>query len=201
MNQRDLLSLHSRRVATAGHGALDDRQLSGLVSPSGVTGGDVLSVMMDDRSDEAVYATHSSELVRFAAGLVGPDDAPDVVVEAFLRVTRSAVWDRARDKRALWYRAVVFEARSLTRSTARRQVRERRVAATAPTTMVEASRDQRVAEALAVLSSQQRAVVMLTYWADLDPAGVGRLLGISDGSVKKQLARARRKLKGELGHG
>lgn len=96
---------------------------------------------------------------------------------------------------------MVFEARSWNRSTARRQVRERRVAATVPTAVMEVSRDDRVAEALAVLSPQQRAVVMLTYWADLDPFGVGRLLGISDGAVKKQLARARRKLKGELGHG
>ncbi|MEM8921904.1 MAG: RNA polymerase sigma factor [Actinomycetota bacterium] len=156
---------------------------------------------MDDRSDEAVYAAYSSELVRFAAGIVGPDDAPDVVVEAFLRVARSSTWSRARDKRALWYRAVVFEARSWNRSTTRRHVREQRVAATVPTTVVEARRDDRVTEALAVLSSQQRAVVMLTYWADLDPPGVGRLLGISEGAVRKQLARARRKLKGELGHG
>lgn len=173
----------------------------GKVSPNGGIGGDVLSVTMDDRSDEAVYAAYGQELVRFAAGLVGPDDAPDVVVEAFLRVTRSAAWDRARDKRALWYRAVVFEARSWNRSTARRLIRERRVAPAVATTVVETRRDDRVAEALGVLSAQQRAVVMLTYWADLDPPGVGRLLGISDGAVKKQLARARRKLKGELGHG
>lgn len=78
-----------------------DGQLSGVVSPGGVSGGDLLSVTMQDPSDEAVYAACSSELVRFAAGLVGPDDAPDVVVEAFLRVARSSVWARARDKRAL----------------------------------------------------------------------------------------------------
>ncbi|MEM7342021.1 MAG: RNA polymerase sigma factor [Actinomycetota bacterium] len=156
---------------------------------------------MDDRSDEAVYAAYGVELVRFAAGLVGPDDAPDVVVEAFLRVGRSPAWTQARDKRALWYRAVVFEARSLHRSTARRQVRERRVATTVPPAAVDTWRDDRVSEALGVLSPQQRAVVMLTYWADLDPPGVGSLLGISAGAVKKQLARARRKLKGELGHG
>lgn len=156
---------------------------------------------MDNRSDEAVYTAHSSELVRFAAGLVGPDDAPDVVVEAFVRVTSSAVWGQARDRRTLWYRAVMFEAKSWSRSVARRRVREHRVAATVPTTVAETDwGDERVADALTALSPQQRAVVMLTYWADLDPSGVGELLGVSDGTVKKQLARARRKLKGELGY-
>jgi hypothetical protein len=31
---------------------------------------------VDERSDETVYADHASELVRFATGLVGIDDAP-----------------------------------------------------------------------------------------------------------------------------
>ena len=155
---------------------------------------------MDDRSDEAVYRAHSRELVRFATGLVGPDDAPDVVVDAFVRVSNSEVWGRACDRRALWYRAVVFEAISWKRSTARRRARESRMATTVQILATEESND-RVVGALGVLSPQQRAVVMLTYWADLDPPGVARLLGVSDGAVRKQLARARQKLKGELDHG
>ena len=158
--------------------------------------------MMDHRSDEAVYEAHARELGQFATGLVGPDDAPDVVVEAFVRVASSAVWAQACDRRALWFRAVVFEAKSWKRSAARRRARENRVAATATAaTMLQQDRDNRVVGAFEVLSPQQRAVIMLTYWADLDPTGVASALGISEGAVRKQLARARQKLKGELDRG
>ena len=48
---------------------------------------------------------------------------------------------------------------------------------------------------MASLSEQQRAVVFLTYWEDLAPAQVADLLGVSDGTVRKQLARARDQLR------
>ena len=45
------------------------------------------------------------------------------------------------------------------------------------------------------LSVQQRASVVLTYWEDLTPNEVALRLGVSEGSVKRHLARARSKLK------
>jgi RNA polymerase sigma factor (sigma-70 family) len=45
------------------------------------------------------------------------------------------------------------------------------------------------------LSLRQRAVVFLTYWEDLGPASVAELLGISEGAVRRHLARARARLK------
>jgi DNA-directed RNA polymerase specialized sigma24 family protein len=42
---------------------------------------------------------------------------------------------------------------------------------------------------------QQRAVVLLTYWADFDARSISVLLGISDGSVHRHLARARARLR------
>ena len=45
------------------------------------------------------------------------------------------------------------------------------------------------------LSVQQRASVVLTYWEDLGPSDVASRLGISEGSVKRHLARARARLK------
>jgi RNA polymerase sigma-70 factor (ECF subfamily) len=169
------------------------------VSPVGASGGDVLLMEVDERSDEAVYSAHAAELVQFAAGVVGPSDAADVVADAFLRLVGSPVWSQARDRRALWIRAVVFEARSLQRSSARRRDREVRVAAgssqVSPPPSIE---DDAVRTALEKLSPQQRAVVVLTYWRDLDPAGVADLLDIGEGAVRKQLARARHKLQEEL---
>ena len=52
--------------------------------------------------------------------------------------------------------------------------------------------------ALAGLPLRQRAVVFLTYWADLTPAAVAVELGISEGSVRQHLARARRTLRRTL---
>jgi len=56
-----------------------------------------------------------------------------------------------------------------------------------------------VARAVAHLSPQQRAVVFLTYWDDLDTSAVASLLGVSEGTVRKQLARARSQLRKVLG--
>ncbi|MCP4228214.1 MAG: RNA polymerase sigma factor [Actinomycetia bacterium] len=157
---------------------------------------------MDTRSIETIYGAHAQEMVRFAAGLVGPDDAPDVAVDAFVRLVGSSVWNEARDRRALWYRAITFEARSWKRSAARRRIRETAVVSQGG--VISAARpdpDEQVIDALDRLSPQQRAIIMLTYWADLDPGSVAERLGVSEGSVRKQLARARKKLKGELDHG
>ena len=47
-----------------------------------------------------------------------------------------------------------------------------------------------VLHAVRSLSVRQRAVIVLTYWADLAPADVADRLGISEGSVRRHLARA-----------
>jgi RNA polymerase sigma factor (sigma-70 family) len=48
------------------------------------------------------------------------------------------------------------------------------------------------------LSTRQRAVIFLTYWDDLDPGSVARVLGISEGAVRRHLARARNSLRRSL---
>ncbi len=48
---------------------------------------------------------------------------------------------------------------------------------------------------MAALSPQQRAVVFLTYWEDLEARSVADLLGVSEGTVRKQLGRARIRLR------
>jgi RNA polymerase sigma-70 factor (ECF subfamily) len=48
------------------------------------------------------------------------------------------------------------------------------------------------------LSVQQRAAVVLTYWEDLSIAEVAHRLRISEGSVKRHLARARSRLRETL---
>jgi RNA polymerase sigma factor (sigma-70 family) len=45
------------------------------------------------------------------------------------------------------------------------------------------------------LGVRQRAVIVLTYWADLEPAAIADWLGVSEGSVRSHLARARANLR------
>ena len=84
------------------------------------------------------------------------------------------------------------------RTRSARIAREEAVSLLRPPPSEGVERDDEVMEALAALTVQQRAVVVLTYWADLAPADAAQLLGVSTGSVKKQLSRARRKLRGAL---
>lgn len=140
-----------------------------------------------------VYRRHADELVRYATALVGPADAPDVVVDAVVAAFRSPAWSKVENQRAYLYRAVLNRSLSVRRSDARRVARELRLAGSEPVAAGESSLDAQ--RALAGLSPQQRAVVYLTYWEDLTPAQIAALLEVSEGTVRKQLARAREQLR------
>lgn len=58
----------------------------------------------------------------------------------------------------------------------------------------------RLCSALVELSPQQRAFIHLTYWEDLTPASIAQALDVSEGTVKRQLARARARLRKALHH-
>lgn len=146
-------------------------------------------------SDE-LYRRHADELVRYATALVGPDDAADVVVDAVMASLRSPGWPQVRNQRAYLYRAVLHRAASVRRSDARRVARELRVAVADSVPPAASSIDAQ--RALVGLSHQQRAVVFLAYWDDQTPAQIAALLGVGEGTVRKQLARAREQLRRTL---
>ena len=148
-------------------------------------------------SEEQVYRSYSQELVRYATGLVGPSDAPDVVTEACLKAFASRTWPDVADRRAYLYRAVLSVARDHHRQTLSRRAREMRAAEPERTLDRVGEMDVDVLEAVARLSVRQRAAVYLTYWEDLAPGDVAARMGVSEGSVKRHLARARSRL-GEL---
>jgi len=152
----------------------------------GVSGGQV--------DDEAIYASCVRDLVGFATTLVGPDDAADVVSEAVMSVMAAKVWSGARDKRSLLFRSVFFTARSWHRSNRRRRARQVHALSADPVDPLPHESSE-VTDALEALSDQQRAVIFLTYWTDLDPSAIAGMLDTSEGTVRKQLARARTKLR------
>lgn len=142
-----------------------------------------------------IWEKHADELIRFATGVVGPSDAQDVMAAAVVRAMWSRSWPDVENHRAFLYRAVLNEARSQARSAMRRRARERKAAATAPTVVHVPEVRPDILEAVGRLSVRQRAVVFLTYWDGLTPDGVARVLGISEGSVRRHLARARARLR------
>jgi RNA polymerase sigma factor (sigma-70 family) len=109
------------------------------------------------------------------------------------RVMTSRVWGEASNRRALMFRAVMFEARMFHRSNHRRLAREARASRRESYEMAEF--EPEVAAAVSRLSPQQRAVVFLTYWDDLDARTVADLIGVSEGTVRRQLGRARERLR------
>lgn len=146
---------------------------------------------MATADDVETYRRHCDELIRYATVLVGPADAPDIVTEAVLAAFAAPSWRDVADRRAYLYRAVLHHAASHHRSAARRHRREQVAASRAP---VQDEPPPDVVDAhlvLAALSEQQRAVTYLTYWEDLAPDRIAALLGVAEGTVRKQLARAR----------
>ena len=148
---------------------------------------------------EDAYRAHADELIRYATAIVGPDDASDVVVDAMLKVFegRGAEIAGSADQhlRAYLFRAVYHRSLDHRRSRDRRRrrdttyVRRDRSTSTDPQLSIDAQR------ALDRLSDQQRTVAFLVYWADHSTAEVAEILGVTTGTVHKQLARARARLK------
>jgi RNA polymerase sigma factor (sigma-70 family) len=145
------------------------------------------------RADEELYRKHAEELTAFATGLVGPHHAADVVSEAVLRCLSSRRWGTVTNKRAYLYRSVYNQAAMHHRSNGRQRAREAQSDGISAVSQPEFNPE--IAATVARLSVQQRAVIVLTYWADLDPMSIAELLNISDGSVRRHLARARSNLR------
>ncbi len=141
-----------------------------------------------------IYEKYADQLIRFATGLVGPSDGRDVVSAAVVNAMWSSSWDSVVYERAYLYKAVLNEARRHHRNNGRRHIAERQTYVGTETDRLPEIRPD-VLEAVARLTMSQRAVVFLAYWEDMRPAEIGRFLGLSDGTVHRQLARAEARLR------
>jgi RNA polymerase sigma factor (sigma-70 family) len=161
-----------------------------------------MAVQADRETREAtelaeLYRANATELTRFATMLVGPGRAEDVVADATARVLATVPVATVTNLRAYLYRAVLNQSRRTLQSDAARQRRERRFVAS-HTLVPVAEPDDEVGAAVAELSDRQRAVVFFAYWQDLEPRAIAELLGISEGAVRRHLARARARLRRTL---
>jgi RNA polymerase sigma-70 factor (sigma-E family) len=143
----------------------------------------------------ALYAEHALGLVRLAVLLVGDRaSAEDVVQDAFLGLYRR--WDRLPDTSAplAYVRVSVLNG---CRTTLRRRSRSRLAAPLTdrPAESAEAlallSEEQRaVADALRRLPERQREALVLRYYLSLSEAEIAAAMGISRGTVKSATSRA-----------
>ena len=141
-----------------------------------------------------VYEKCSDDLIRFATGLVGPTEGPDVVSAAVVQAMWSTNWESVNNQRAYLYTSVLNEARRHHRNTMRQRAMEIQAAAPSDADLVPEIRPE-VLDAVSRLSMSQRATVFLAYWEDLRPAEIARRLGLSEGTVHRHLARGEARLR------
>ena len=144
---------------------------------------------------EAAYREHAGHLTRLATVLVGPDGAHDLVSETVLRCVSSDGWPAVANPGGYLTRALVREASTLGRSEGARRRREWKVAAWRPAATEDTQHQPASTDALRSLSPTQAAIVYLLYWEDMTIPDAARRLEMSEGSVRKQLDRAKKRLR------
>ena len=157
-----------------------------------------ISGAADDVDTERLYLQYRRELVAFARVLSGSaTSAEEAVQDVFVSLYRRAPHVEPGRELAYLRRATLLRVRGGWRrqSVARRYLRSLPSSdvddRTPETTTLERERRDRIDRALSELSRRQRECVALRYLADLTEPAVAEQLGISVGSVKTHLHRAR----------
>jgi RNA polymerase sigma-70 factor, ECF subfamily len=148
----------------------------------------------------SAYAECAPRLRRVAAGILGDADlAQDVVQEAFARAIRKrAGFARTGPVEAWLWRVVVNTALNRRRLEAAEKMTGRRLRSSQSVAENGSADDAPVRSLVAALPDRQRAALFLHYYADLDYATIGGILGIRSGTVGKLLHDARSAIREEL---
>ena len=149
---------------------------------------DSLVTLRQTDADE-LWRAHGVDLLRLATLLVGPHDADDVAVEAFLGAVRNAAGPGVQNSRSYLLGAVANHAASFRRSRERRWRRD--LSAVRPSSTSPADEFGDVRHAVAQLTVAQRSVVYFAFWEDLSERAIAELLGVAPGTVHRNLDRAK----------
>jgi RNA polymerase sigma-70 factor (ECF subfamily) len=159
-----------------------------------------------------LYDRHIRRVYAFAAHVLGPARAEEVVQDAFVALWRSADrYDPARASFGTWFMAI---ARHRVLDELRRRTVEQRVFAAEPVDQLLAEaadpsigvdddvarrdRDGALLRAVAELPHDQRRAIVLAYFAGLTHVEIAAALGWPLGTVKKRLRLGLRKLEQRL---
>jgi RNA polymerase sigma-70 factor (ECF subfamily) len=144
------------------------------------------------QTQERLWRDHAQRMLQYATFLVGPDDANDVAVEAFLTASRTLTVGPNVNEGSYLLGAVRNRARDLQRSRSRRWRRDLAALGPRATHVPDTFADVRAA--VAQLSVAQRSVVFLAYWEDRTEREIAEILSISPSTVHRHLERARAQL-------
>jgi RNA polymerase sigma-70 factor (ECF subfamily) len=151
----------------------------------------------------AVVRAELPRAYRLALSIVrSPEEAEDAVQEAFLRAWRDVRTLRSAESWDAWFRRLVVHA-AIDRARRRRRVREVDLAlaeAQARADSTEPSVDRiEILRAFRSLGPDDRAVLALRYFEDLEVPDVAAALGIRLGTAKSRLHRATARLAAAMG--
>jgi len=142
-------------------------------------------------TDEEIYVKYRDELIRYAAVLVGPSDAEDVLSSVVMRALKSgrSLAD-LNEPRPYLMKAVLHE--SLNR-------KKRRRTEDLGDYAVEAKQSQpEVLKAVIDLPTRQRAAIYLSYWGGMNSNEVAEIMGCRPATVRRYVHLAKRKLEAVL---
>lgn len=147
--------------------------------------------------DQAIYEQVRGALLRFAASLVGPDQADDLVSEVVVATLQRRSLVSLDNAQSYLMQAILNRARSAHQRFSRERETRSRLASGASTH--ESGYDLVVGDdvlrTVAELPMQQRAAIYLVYWEDLEPAEAAELIGVRPATLRRYLHLARKKLR------
>jgi RNA polymerase sigma-70 factor (ECF subfamily) len=156
---------------------------------------------LDDETIREFLETTYPRLVAAVAFVAGSHEAAeDAVQEALVRAWERPAGAERIDSLAAWVTRVSLNLSKsrLRRVRAEARARERLVSMRESESPRLGSRTD-VERALRRLPRRQREVTVLRYYLGMDVGEIAEALGVSEGTVKTQLFRARRALAGMLG--
>lgn len=149
-------------------------------------------------TDRDVYEQVRDPLMRFAASLVGPGEAADLVSEVVVAAIQRRSLSGLENPKAYLMQAVLNRARSRGRQRSRERHALARLGVASRLEDHVEERDPEVARIVAGLPAQQRAAVFLVYWEDLSSSEAAELLGVRPATLRRYLFLAREKLREHL---
>jgi RNA polymerase sigma-70 factor, ECF subfamily len=157
---------------------------------------------------EQIMREYGTRVLRLVTFLVKDKSlAEDLTQDVFVKVYRNLPRFRNESSIHTWlYRIAVNECKGYLRSWSFRNIlpsswiKSDVDVSTENQVLVQAERDQLV-QAVLTLSPYYRQAIALHYYADLSISEIAVVLGVSEGTVRTRLHRARQQLKQRLGEG
>lgn len=162
-----------------------------------------LAVRGDMRAFERLYREHGPRIFSLACRMIGSDEAPEVTQDVFVRAWQSLASFRAESAFGTWLHRIAINV-VLTRRARHGKTRERFDADPEVLERLETAPQHRdlsmdFERAIARLPEGARQVFVMHDVEGFTHEEIGGLLGVSDGTSKAQLHRARMLLRRHLG--